>query len=112
MQNFKVNLVFSASQLNTFFSNEVAMYVNTNSDANFEMEIKPDFFIGDPPEYLTNSITYALESGTDAPAQYMGGIKIIAPAASDPTTSVPNQVQANEREWRTEEDSTTKPINF
>lgn len=74
------------------------------------MEIKPDFYVGDPPDWISTDAGGLSETNL-APTQYFGGIRIHAPSASDPTTTFPNQVQVNNGDWRTEHDSVEKNIN-
>jgi len=111
LNDFQQALIFNGSQISNYFGSQVGLYNNYNTDASSRMEIKPDFFIGDPPFWIST-----LAGGQDpanlAPTQYFGGIRIFAPSASDPTTTVPNQLQVNAGEWRTQNDSTEKPLHI
>ena len=110
VNNLKTSLIFDGSQISNYFGSEHGKYVNTNTDASTQITIKPDFFIGDPPFWIAEGAGGPSEANL-APTQYFGGIRIHSPSAVDPTTTFPNQIQTNEADWRTEHDSSEKPIH-
>lgn len=110
IQDLKTSLIFDGSQISNYFGYEKALFSNYNTDASAQMEIKPDFYVGDPPDWISTDAGGLSETNL-APTQYFGGIRIHAPSASDPTTTFPNQVQVNNGDWRTEHDSVEKNIN-
>ena len=110
VNNFTISSLLDGSEMGDYFTTEVGLSTNDNSDASAEMVISPDLFIGDPPPYaVTNSGVSDVPTGS--PAIYLGGLKIVAPAASNPTTTPPDQAQQNNRRWRTQQDGTFLPLN-
>tara|TARA_R100000149_G_scaffold27080_1_gene10431 strand:- start:3054 stop:5507 length:2454 start_codon:yes stop_codon:yes gene_type:complete len=110
VNNFTISSLLDGSEMGDYFTTEVGLSTNGNSDASAEMVISPDLFIGDPPPYaVTNSGVSDVPTGS--PAIYLGGLKIVAPAASNPTTTPPDQAQQNNRRWRTQQDGTFLPLN-
>lgn len=109
--DFQQALIFNGSQISNYFGTGVGLYNNYNTDASSRMEIKPDFFIGDPPNWISTAAG-GLDPANLSPTQYFGGIRIFAPSASDPTTTVPNQLQTNSGEWRTQNDSVEKQLHI
>ena len=108
--DLRTSLIFDGSTISNYFGYEKGLFSNFNTDASAQMEIKPDFFIGDPPSWIGTAAGGTSETNL-APTQYFGGIRIHAPSASNPTTTFPNQIQVNNGDWITENDSTEKNIN-
>ena len=108
--NLTVSSILDGSEMGDYFSTEIGLSTNGNTDASAEMVISPELFIGDPPPYAVSN-TGVSSVPTGSPAMYLGGLKIVAPAASNPTTSPPNQAQQNNRRWRTQQDGTFLPLN-
>ena len=107
--DFHINYLFDSSEMSNYFSRERGLYVNSNTDASAQMEVAPDVFIGDPPQWISDS-DGDLELGT-SPAQYLGVLRIVAPSATDPTTTPPDQSQQNNRKWRSQQDGTVLPLH-
>ena len=62
IENFNVSLtdfqqayIFNGSQISNYFGTGVGLYNNYNTDASSRMDIKPDFFIGDPPNWISTA---------------------------------------------------------
>ncbi len=110
INNFTISSVLDGSEMGDYFSTEIGLSTNGNTDASAEMQISPDLFIGDPPPYAVSNVGVS-DVPTGSPTIYLGGLKIVAPAASNPTTTPPNQAQQNNRRWRTQQDGTFLPLN-
>ena len=96
--------------MGNYFSTSIGQMTNSNGDATCDMEIQPEFFIGDPPPYVTNT-DGELDSVNQGPVLYLSGIKIVSPASSSPTTTPPTTKENNNRRWRTQNDGTFLPLN-
>ena len=108
--NLTVSSILDGAEKGDYFSTEIGLSTNGNADASAEMVISPEFYIGDPPPYaVSNSAVSDVPTGS--PSMYLGGLKIVAPASSSPTTNPPNQAQQNNRKWRTQQDGTFLPLN-
>jgi len=108
--DFKVTSFLSGSEMGNYFSTSIGQMTNSNGDATCDMEIQPEFFIGDPPPYVTNT-DGELDSVNQGPVLYLSGIKIVSPASSSPTTTPPTTKENNNRRWRTQNDGTFLPLN-
>jgi len=108
--NFHVSSFLDGSEMGNYFSTSVGKFTNTNGEASAKMEITPEFFIGDPPPYVTNS-DGDLTVGNNGPSLYLSGIKVVAPASSSPTTTPPTTSVNNNRRWRSQQDGTFLPLN-
>lgn len=108
--DFRVTSFLSGSKTGNYFSTSVGQMTNSNGDANCDMEIQPEFYIGDPPPYITNT-DGELDSINEGPVLYLSGIKVVAPASSNPTTTPPTTKVANNRRWRTQQDGTFLTLN-
>lgn len=110
IQDFKTSLIFDGSVISNYFGYEKGLYSNYNTDASAQMEIKPSFYVGDPPEWISTAA--GGESVVNlAPTQYFGGIRIHSPSDTDPTTTYPDNIEVNNGDWRTEHDSTEKKLH-
>tara|TARA_Y100001973_G_C5208730_1_gene343664 strand:- start:735 stop:3188 length:2454 start_codon:yes stop_codon:yes gene_type:complete len=110
INNLTISSILDGSEMGDYFSTEVGLSTNGNADASAEMVVSPELFIGDPPPYAVSN-TGVASVPTGSPSMYMGGLKIVAPSASNPTTTTPNQAQQNNRRWRTQQDGTFLPLN-
>ena len=110
--DFRVTSFLSGSQTGNYFSTSIGQMTNSNNNsaASAQMIIEPEFYIGDPPPYVTNT-DGELDSINEGPVLYLSGIKIVAPATSNPTTTPPTTKVANSRRWRTQQDGTFLPLN-
>ena len=102
IKNFNISSVLDGSEMGSYFSTSIGLFSNDNGEASAQMDITPELFIGDPPPYVSNTVDFNVPNGS--PSFYLGGLKIIQPAASNPTTTVPNQAVENNRRWRTQQD--------
>lgn len=108
--DLSVTSFLSGTKMGNYVSTSIGQADNGNIEAACEMVIEPELFIGDPPPYVTNN-DGELTSVNEGPVLYLSGIKIVAPAASDPTTTPPTTVADNNRRWRTQNDGTFLPLN-
>jgi len=110
INDLKANMLFDGSQIADYFGVEKGRYSNYNTDASAQMDIKPDFTIGDPPPWISE-LAGGVNQANLAPTAYFGGIRITSPSDTNPTTTVPENQAQNNANWRTEHDSTYKPLH-
>jgi len=108
--DLRVTSFLSGTKAGNYVSTSIGQAANGNVDAACEMVIEPEFFIGDPPPYVTNT-DGELDSINDGPVLYLSGIRIVAPASTNPTTTPPTTIADNNRRWRTQQDGTFLPLH-